>query len=414
MATLTLLLTFLPFIVAQKDNGAACSCFRTAGHSAGYFSYHRFHDFRNIPNIPKSIVPALIPSADNTTLAPATSDFFETDAWNNDWQIQNWNNSDSMASANASILMVNSLNNVYIGRSPLPLPIPDPCLFWSRSVPQTNKIVPSNDATTAYTTYLNLRTARLVDFQSAAEIDSTEANFHYLSLRLLARTVGSPGACSGAFTYLSNDDPQKIQEADIEILTSGPRDKVQYTNQPSTDKHGNDVATATVNSTNPSAMDWSEWNSYRYDWMPGQSSWYVNGQSVANISFQTPKNPMSLLLNMWSDGGEWTGNMSLYDEADFQIQWIEIVYNTSGAYGGSSSKRDLADGVGGRGGLEKRKGHPGCAVVCSIDEEVNVTGTPAILYNNTGSASGLGAPSSGSLAWIPVLVAAGAAAFAWL
>jgi beta-glucanase (GH16 family) len=213
------------------------------------------------------------------------------------------------------------------------------------------------------------------------------------------------------FTYLDPDnDPNKVQEADIEILTRDPRNRVQYTNQPST-VDGNDVPQATVNGTNPTT-EWTQWNVYRMDWMPKMTSWYVNGESVANISFQVPKDPTTLIVNMWSDGGVWTQNMSLYDEAYLQIQWMEFVYNTSGPYSGSKSRK--RDGLGVGGVLEKRKGTPGCKVVCSVDDEVNVTGTPALLYNSTAatvmpwSREGMAA-----LVWIP-LVLVGGAVFGYL
>lgn len=91
----------------------------------------------------------------------------------------------------------------------------------------------SNDDHPDYNTDLTLSTARQPTFQSAAEIDSQNANFHHLSARFLVRVVGSPGACAGMFTYFAGTSPESVQEADIEILTSGPRNAVQYTNQPS-------------------------------------------------------------------------------------------------------------------------------------------------------------------------------------
>ncbi len=140
--------------------------------------------------------------------------------------------------------------------------------------------------------------------------------------------------------------------------------------------------------------------------MPKMTSWYVNDESVANITFQTPKDPAGLVVNMWSDGGVWTGNMSLFDEAFLQIQWIELVYNTSGPYAGLGNKK--RDEQGASGILEKRKGTPGCKVVCGVDEQVNVTGTPALLYNNTGSApAGWRGEGMGALGWMPLLLAGG-------
>lgn len=260
-----------------------------------------------------------------------------------------------------------------------------------------SKTEQSNDSSPDYSSYLTLRTARLDDFQSTAEFDSNERNFKHLSARFLARVSGAPGACAGMFTYRPPPDghPTAVQEIDIEILTSGPNDVVQYTNQPSVDKHGNTVADSTVNGSLP-AGDWGDWNVYRLDWMPKQTSWYVNGVSVANVTHQVPRDASALFVNMWSDGGEWTGTMDVGEEALLQIQWIEVVYNTSGEYAGYQKR----DGVGSAGLLEKRKKKVhGCAVVCSVDYEVVDSGSPVVLYNNTGTAVTLG----GGIGWLTSL-----------
>lgn len=222
------------------------------------------------------------------------------------------------------------------------------------------------------------------------------------------------------FTYL---DSSPVQEADIEILTSGPHDVVQYTNQPSNSQSGDIITEATRNASIPGGLHWSTWNTYRVDWSPTQSSWYVNGESAANISFQVPRDPAGLIVNMWSDGGPWTGNMSIHDVAYLQIQYIEIVYNTTGPFNSSASTTKVrprnaeptsVNGLGRRSGNREGRSHSakrseasrefygavdtlgrrdassgGCQVVCSVDDGVNISsvGTPVVLYNNTGSAS---------------------------
>ncbi|KAM3069036.1 hypothetical protein ACMFMG_004214 [Clarireedia jacksonii] len=369
---------------AQRDNAEECTCFRTNGSSAGYFTSHRFHDFRNVEGA--GDVPELITDATNSSNALATSDFFLGDAWNNDWTIQKWTNADSMANSDATVLMVNSPNNVYIESS--------------------------KDNDSSYSTYLTLRTARLADFQSAAEFDSTEQNFHHLSVRYLARVTGSAGACAGLFTYL---DSSPVQESDIEILTSGPRDRVQYTNQPSVNKHGDVETKATVNGTQN--LDWSEWNIYRMDWMPKMTSWYVNGVSVANISYQTPKSPAGLIVNMWGDGGSWTGEMAEFDRAMLNVQWMEVVFNVSGDYagkGGKSKRGDEEERTGWveRRGLEKRKSK-GCEVVCNVDDGINQTGTPVLVYNNTGMGALGWKEGTGAMGWLPIVIV-GLVGFGWL
>ncbi len=101
------------FTSAETDNGDECSCFRTNGSSQGYFLNHQFHDYRNVAGA--SSPPALIPNSTDATNAFATSSFFREQSWTGEWATQNWNNSDNLASSGASVLMVNTPNNVYLG-----------------------------------------------------------------------------------------------------------------------------------------------------------------------------------------------------------------------------------------------------------------------------------------------------------
>lgn len=190
------------------------------------------------------------------------------------------------------------------------------------------------DSKSTHSTHLTLRTTRLSSFQSAAEIDSTFLGYQHLSARFYARVVGSSGACAGIFTWYCpglcrSASSTEVEEADIEILTSDPAESIHFTNQPSESPLGFTYENATLNASLPKSAIRGDWNEYRYDWLPGLSAWYVNGESVANISFQTPEQPAQLIINMWSNGGSWSGNMSIGDAAYLNIQWIEIAYNTS-------------------------------------------------------------------------------------
>lgn len=68
---------------------------------------------------------------------------------------------------------------------------------------------------------------------------------------------------------------------------------------------------------------------------------------------------------MWSDGGVWSGNMSVGDTAYMEIEWVEMAFNTSGP--DDLSSRDL----------HKRAGQPECQTMCTIDG-VTVVGNPEI------------------------------------
>jgi hypothetical protein len=354
------LLFLCKIATAQKDNAAECDCFKTNGSSSAYFLYHQFFDYRNIGTSLAS-TPAVLQSASETTNASDTSDYFSKAAWTQNWQAATWDNSDSLGTSgsDASALMLNSKNNVYI-------------------TSETN----SNEG---YTTLLTLRTARTKGFQSAGEMDSVEQNFEYISVRYLARVHGNPGGCAGLFTYrcpgsVCTSTSTTVEEADIEILTRDPSNAVQYTNQPSQSSSGTTLTAATRNVT-LLAGTWSDWNEYRYDWTPGLSTWYVNGTESANISFQAPKDPTGLILNMWSDGGSWTGNMSVGAASYLQIQWIDFVYNTSGPFAGASQvRRDESK-------LFEKRGS-GCKSVCSI--EGNPTrGAPVLVSTSAGTSRGI-------------------------
>lgn len=86
-----------------------------------------------------------------------------------------------------------------------------------------------------------------------------------------------------------------------------------------------------------------------------------------------------------NSGGEWSGNMTVGDAAEFQIQWIEMTFNTSGPVAGpagGTNKRSIDV-------LEKRKKkEKGCEVVCKIDG-VKSVGTPEIVSVNMSLATGI-------------------------
>lgn len=104
------------FSIAQKDHGKECECFRTNGSSAGYFTNHRFFDYRNIKDA-LSTAPDILKTPAGNTNAPATSDYLSSSAFTDDWEIQSWNNSDTLRQppSDATALMINSASNVYIG-----------------------------------------------------------------------------------------------------------------------------------------------------------------------------------------------------------------------------------------------------------------------------------------------------------
>ncbi|KAI2608017.1 glycoside hydrolase family 16 protein [Hypoxylon sp. NC1633] len=317
-ATILSLLAPNPAAAVQPINPALCHCYLTNGTTPQFLVGHRFFDFRNIAN-PR--VPATINDPKAALAAPVTHPYFNSTAFADTWSVQAWVD-------NGTIYNTYSKNDVFIS--------------------------PNTDNNPASRTYLSLRTYRhpVGNFQSSAEIQSLSPNYKYLSMRMYARTRGPAGAVAAMFTYRGGNTDADVQEADLEILTRDAANQVHYTNQPSS-ANGMARPNATRQVTIPGV--WSNWRVHRYDWSPGSSDWYVDGRHVGSIQYQTPRDPVTLLFNTWSDGASWSGLMASGRSAQMDIQWIDIIYNNTAQ---SSAYRH-------------------CSNVCSLDLSRNA-GTPVL------------------------------------
>jgi beta-glucanase (GH16 family) len=160
--------------------------------------------------------------------------------------------------------------------------------------------------------------------QLAAELDYIEHDVKYASIRVMARVHGASGAVAGIFTYYND-----TTESDIEIRTRDPSTQVHLSNQPTTDLSTTEaIPGATFNKP---LKDYRAWNVYRLDWIQGQSTWYTNGVQSASTDVNVPETPGTIILNMWSNSGDFSAAMQPGDEAWFDVQWIELLYNTTTA-----------------------------------------------------------------------------------
>ncbi|KAI9721978.1 MAG: hypothetical protein M1812_001936 [Candelaria pacifica] len=365
--TLALFSTFVQLTVAQAtlhDNAANCSCFVTDGVQPATYLYHRFFDFRNISS------------------SLAQGQYSKSSAWTNDWYSQNWGTD---ATDDTPVRMLNDPKNVFIAQRSN-LTKSDDANRDNLSISDNadrNNVSKSDDADD-YNSYLTLRTVRLPDFQSAAEVESLQKNLMYASIRLRARVIGDAGACAGMFTVYNDDN-----ESDIEILTMEPKDKINYSNQPTVDNNGEVIPLSGVDAVVPT--NWTDWNDHRLDWLPHKTSWYINGVHTVDNTYSVPREASCLTMNMWSNGGEgWTGKMRVGGSAELQIQWIDMVFNTSGPVtgppGATTKKRDVAT-LSSRLMRRKRAETP-CKVACAVDG-VKKVGFPEVVRNSTATSLGL-------------------------
>ena len=170
----------------------------------------------------------------------------------------------------------------------------------------------------------------------------------YASLRARTRVSGSAGAVAGIFFY--QDDHS---ESDIEILTQEQPNRSRYhaSNQPTVDSGGNQIPES---SDTHAVGDWAKWNDYRLDWVRGKSIWAINGKHSDTKTYGVPKGPAQANLNMWGNGGVWSGEMKVGKEAKMDLGWVELVYNGSRGGSGCGSRAGICD-VDGSGGAGKLK-----------------------------------------------------------
>jgi beta-glucanase (GH16 family) len=217
----------------------------------------------------------------------------------------------------------------------------------------------------------------------------------YASMRFRARVTGSAGAVAGLFTFYDDNN-----EADIEILTRDPHTTYRFTNQPAVDKKGDDVPAASQAPTD--LPSWQQWRTHRIDWVRGVVRWYVDDVLVARNSYSVPRRPSGIVLNLWGDGGEWGGEMAVGDQALMDVQWVEMVFNTSGRRDGPKKRKGSKKTKRGLHAVDdapahwfqKRKKRRNCMTVCAIDDVAQI-GFPEVKF-------------------IASMASAGGAARAWL
>lgn len=291
-----------------------CDCYLVSGEDPGYFANYKFWDFRDV-NLPHNSN-----ASETNTHSPRTStaNLWESETlplseslFNTDWQAQSWSRRNTIDSI---LPIVNSEFNAFFARHP--------------NLPNTTQLV--------------LRTTRLANYSSTAEIESVNGNFFHCSVRVRMRLMSRDaitrkpddktpdinkvprGACAGIFTYRS-----ATCESDLEFLTSDPPNTIHYANQPDYDPDADVIIPGASEVVTTVPRPWSAWGTHRMDWFVNKTRWYADGELQADVSVSVPDRPSILAMNLWSDGGVWTGDMKVDESVYMGIEWIEIAYNTS-------------------------------------------------------------------------------------
>lgn len=342
-----------------KRRPRGCDCYTISGPDPGYFQHYKIWDFRAVDlkkhahlNLSEPIQGGdgdwddwedsdpdedeedghIVPETRNPQPSDPTSLVFFKTSFERDWSSQAW---ERPGTPRTPVFMVNSKNNVFLAKD--------------------------HERDDPHATYLVLRTTRHEDYTSTAEIETRLHSIDRCSLRVRLRllpaelvmsqpprtserhgstqgnnettspnqTIPShegpppPGACAGIFTY-----HDRTSESDIEILTRDPPHRIHYANQPDYD-FINDREVPGASAIVDMPVPWTSWATHRLDWLPDISRWFVNDEIQDARTYMVPSSPSMIVINLWSDGGLWTGDMKIGDNIYMGIEYIELLYNRS-------------------------------------------------------------------------------------
>ncbi|KAI1950486.1 hypothetical protein LOZ57_002045 [Ophidiomyces ophidiicola] len=303
-----------------------CDCYEVSGPEPGNFEHYRFYDFRSIPlnDTDKSNNRGQIKDGEDEMEGSKLIGHHPSlhgHPFVKEWNIQNWKRP---SSEKYPIGTVNSFNNIYA----------------------TKNI----EGDSENSTHLVLRLTRFEDYTSTAEVQTSVENVLYCSFRVRMRLYsiskdGSntivpppPGAVAGMFVYHS-----EVSESDIEILTNDPPNRVHYANQPDWDPITDQMIPGASDEVDHD-IPWTEWADHRLDWFPDKSRWYLNDELVLEKEYGVPDAPSVLVLNLWSNGGFWSGNVSVGQTVKMGIEWIQLAYNTSNSISSANLLRHNTTG----------------------------------------------------------------------
>ncbi|KLJ07881.1 hypothetical protein EMPG_16663 [Blastomyces silverae] len=178
---------------------------------------------------------------------------------------------------------------------------------------------------------------------SVASIASQNGDIIHGSFRVELKLENARGGSCGAFFWYrgmhklnslgrvvfgGQDDENEI---DIEILSREFKSgwfPVHYTTHPALDENGQVISNATKVIPLRDNDYMNSFQRHRFDWTPKELRFYQNSTQVHSNALRIPHAPGHAYLNIWADGGPWSGAPSTTD-VFLTIKLIAIYHNTS-------------------------------------------------------------------------------------
>ena len=132
-------------------------------------------------------------------------------------------------------------------------------------------------------------------------------------------------------------------EIDIEILAREFKDDempVHYTVHPAKDEDDivlhNATAVLSMKGDNPGSI----FQRHRFDWTNDELRFYQNSDLVLTMNERIPQVAGHVYMNLWADGGSWSGSPSTTDVL-MTVRLIAIYHNTSASEAGTDDLFNL-------------------------------------------------------------------------
>ncbi|EEQ33174.1 conserved hypothetical protein [Microsporum canis CBS 113480] len=133
-----------------------------------------------------------------------------------------------------------------------------------------------------------------------------------------------------------NDDKNEI---DIEILTREFKQDsmlVHYTTHPALDDRGWLIDNATEIIALKGHRPSESFQLHRFDWTKEELRFYQNSKVVHTNNIRVPTDEGSVYMNLWADGGMWSGSPSTTD-VYLRVKYLSIYHNTSASEKGTDT-----------------------------------------------------------------------------
>ncbi len=151
---------------------------------------------------------------------------------------------------------------------------------------------------------------------ASAQIQTKRDDILYGSFRAKFSVNGGRGAVGALFFYASDE-----HEIDIELLTRDNPRNIHFTNQPS----------STSDMYMPDRLGQSMENTYRFDWNAAETTFFVDDILSDTKTSDVPSVNGSVYMNMWANGGAFSGKATPSSNVIMSISQIELYFNTSDA-----------------------------------------------------------------------------------